>query len=426
MKYSNYKVLFCYKLVFRKVTIIENVGSILSNIYFIGYLISIGLFFYYKKLLYLIIEIKKLTKLTKKEKNIVKNNYSFNKHETIYLDIMKYIKNNDELKNEEKNETNIIKIKKGRNKNKRKNKIIIEYKDKNIKHSEIIDLKLISSIKVIDSNPMQNIFDNKSDKLSCKDISVNRLPIISPDSLNEIKSEGKKDKEILTDYELNELDYYIALKFDKRNFLKTYWYLLKREHIIIFTFFNKNDYNIFSIKLSKLFLAICADMAFNVFFFSDETMHNIYVSKGKYDYIGQLAQMIYSTIVSQVLQIIINYLTMTDIQYYKIKENIKEKNINEKDFKYLINCIKYKIIIFYSFTFLLFLSFWYSISAFCAVYENTQYIFITDSISSFIMGLIYPFVLYLLPAGLRIISLKAKEKKNLKFLYIISDKIPIF
>ena len=189
---------------------------------------------------------------------------------------------------------------------------------------------------------------------------------------------------------------------------------------------NKNDYNIFSIKLSKLFIAICSDMAFNVFFFSDESMHNIYVTGGKYDYIGQLAQMIYSTIVSQVLQIFINYLTMTDIHYYKIKEYMKEKNINQKHLKYLINCIKYKIIIFYIFTFLLFLSFWYAISAFCAVYVNTQYIFITDSISSFIMGLIYPFVLYLLPAGLRIISLKAKEKKNLKFLYILSDKIPFF
>ena len=426
LKYSNYKVLMCYKLVFRRVTIFENVGSILSNIYFIGYLISFGLFIYKKELLYLIIEIKKLTKLIKKEKNIVKNNYSFNRHETKSMDIMKYIQKNDDLKSEERKETNIIKIKRGKNNIKREKKNIMGYKDKNINHSEISNLKQTSSMKVIDSNPLQNIFNNNIDKLSGKDKPIKRLDKLTPKSANELKYEGNKYKEILTDYELNKLDYYIALKFDKRNFFKTYWYLLKREHIIIFTFFNKNDYNIFSIKLSKLFLAICADMAFNVFFFSDETMHNIYVSKGKYDYIGQLAQMIYSTIVSQVLQIIINYLTMTDIQYYKIKENINEKNINEKDFKYLINCIKYKIIIFYSFTFLLFLSFWYSISAFCAVYENTQYIFIKDSISSFIMELIYPFILYLPPAGLRIISLKAKEKKNLKFLYFLSDKIPIF
>ena len=67
--------------------------------------------------------------------------------------------------------------------------------------------------------------------------------------------------------------------------------------------------------------------------------------------------------------------------------------------------------------------FWYLISEFCAVYENTQGIFITDSISSFIMGLLYPFILYLAPSGLRLLSLR---KKNLKFVYSLSDKIPLF
>ena len=135
---------------------------------------------------------------------------------------------------------------------------------------------------------------------------------------------SEKEEESLTDYELNDLEYDEALELDNRNFLKIYWYLLKREHIIIFTFFNWNDYNFFSIKLSKLFLSICSDMAFNVFFFSDESMHNIYVSGGENDFIGQLAQMVYSTIVSQILQIFINYLTMTDIHYYELKE-LKKK-----------------------------------------------------------------------------------------------------
>ena len=292
-------------------------------------------------------------------------------------------------------------------------------------------------MKIIHPNPNQNfVDDNNKNNLSNRDISSNRLAILPKDPIydiksekyksKKIKSEENKTKEILTDYELNDLDYLTALELDDRNLLRTYWYLLKREHIIIFTFFNRNDYNIFSIKLGKLFLAICTDMAFNVFFFSDESMHNIYVSGGKYDYIGQLAQMIYSTIISQILQIFINYLTMTDIHYYQIKESLKEKKTNIKQFKFIIKCIKYKIIIFYCFAFLLFLFFWYLISAFCAVYENTQKIFITDSISSFIMGLIYPFALYLAPAGLRIISLKAKEKKNLKLLYFLSDKIPFF
>ena len=42
------------------------------------------------------------------------------------------------------------------------------------------------------------------------------------------------------------------------------------------------------------------------------------------------------------------------------------------------------------------------------------------------MGLLYPFAWYIFPAVLRLISLSAKEQKNLNWLYILSDKIPIF
>ena len=165
----------------------------------------------------------------------------------------------------------------------------------------------------------------------------------------------------LTDYELNDLEYIDAIELDHREFLNIYWYLLKREHIIFFTFFSNNDYNLFSIKLSKLFLSICSDMAFNIFFFSDESMHKIYTSGGEHNWIGQLAQMIYSTIISQILQTFINYLTMTDIHYYQLKALKKEKNINYKKALLVVNCIKYKLIIFYSSTFLLFLFFWYTV-----------------------------------------------------------------
>ena len=155
-------------------------------------------------------------------------------------------------------------------------------------------------------------------------------------------------------------------------------------------------------------------------------MHNMYESGGEYDFVGQFAQMVYSTIISQILQIIINYLTMTDIHYYQLKELKKDNKINDKEALFIIKCIKYKIIVYFSSTFILFLFFWYTVSAFCAVYPNTQGIFIGDSYMSFLMGLLYPFVLYLAPTALRVLSLKAKEKKNLKILYSLSDKMPVF
>ena len=92
----------------------------------------------------------------------------------------------------------------------------------------------------------------------------------------------------------------------------------------------------------------------------------------------------------------------------------------------ILKCVKIKLYGFFAFTFILFAFYWYLISAFCGVYQNTQITFIKDSISSFLTGLIYPFVLYLIPTFLRIISLMDITKKRLKFVYKLSDIIPFF
>ena len=54
--------------------------------------------------------------------------------------------------------------------------------------------------------------------------------------------------------------------------------------------------------------------------------------------------------------------------------------------------------------------FWYYLSAFCAVYYNTQIPLIKNNISSFITSMIYPFFLELIPVIFRIISLRYKIK----------------
>ena len=73
----------------------------------------------------------------------------------------------------------------------------------------------------------------------------------------------------------------------------------------------------------------------------------------------------------------------------------------------------------------MFLFYWYIITCFCAVYENTQIAFIKDSFLSFALELLYPFAIYLIPSFLRIISLKYCKGK-LSFVYKLSDVIPCF
>ena len=474
LKYSNYKVLRCYNLVFRKITIKENVGSILSNIYFIGYLIAFGIFCY-TNISYVKTEIEKLFEHENKEKkenfdlnnddntinqkNIINDKEKFDIEDVDNIEELK--EENKEKESEDKNEVEIIKISKKKKvtQNKINNPIKIsdiKYKDNykkyftNIIKGEKIGEKMKHSKKLKNLKNIKEIKDNLSENkdLDSKNSLGKGLTIFENEKYNEIikyqkdkeskisskeskmsdnKSKiSEKEGENLTDFELNDLEYDEALELDKRNFLRTYWYLLKREHIILFTFINCNDYNLFSTKLSKLFLSICSDMAFNVFFFSDESMHKIYESGGEHGWVNQFAQMVYSTIISQILQIFLNYLTMTDIQYYHLKELRRDNKLIINDVLSVIKCIKYKMIIYYSSTFILFLFFWYTASAFCAVYPNTQGIYVADSYTSFCMGLIYPFALYLAPAAIRVISLKAKEKKNLKILYSLSDKLPFF
>ena len=88
----------------------------------------------------------------------------------------------------------------------------------------------------------------------------------------------------------------------------------------------------------------------------------------------------------------------------------------------------HKLVVFYIFTFLLFTFYWYFISSFCAVYKNTQKIFIRDSFLSFLTSAIEPFITYGVTSLLRIISLLKCWKKNCfaKCIYKLSDLIPFF
>ena len=167
---------------------------------------------------------------------------------------------------------------------------------------------------------------------------------------------------------------------------------------------------------------LCTDMAMNVFFFSDETMHKMYLDYGKYDFIQQIPQIAYSTLISKLIEIFLCYLSMTDTHYYQIKDC---KKISKSSMMGIIKCIRIKIGFFFGFTAIMFIFYWYLLTCFCAVYQNTQIAFIKDSLLSFILGNLIPFVLYLIPTLFRIIAVKT-NKYRLEWVYKFSNVIPFF
>ena len=356
LKYSNYKVLKCYNLILTIKVLTNNKGSIIVIIYFLIYFIFLCVYIV-KGLKPLRLEISKFlfeeikNSLSDDSKKFpLNNNIKNNKNKKEITS--KNNKNNYSL-NRYNTQKNILKIDIFKNK---KNKDKYKAKMNNFKKTKKKGDPPKKRKKAQQLNQLINInFNNFSSNIQI----INNVPNNERISMNKPK---------LDDFQLNELEYKKAVKFDKRTFFQIYWSIIKREHILIFLFYFY-DYNLYYIKFARCFFLICTDMVLNVFFFSDESMHKIYLDYGKYNFIQQIPQFIYTTIVSQLLQIFICYLSLTDKYIYQIKGLEKKKK--KKIFK-ILKCIKLKLIGFFTFTILLFAFYWYLISTFCAVYINTQ------------------------------------------------------
>ena len=290
------------------------------------------------------------------------------------------------------------------------------------KHFSQINNNLKLKIKNKINETTKEIRKKKIRKYSFKSKSLKDKNKLYKDNFN-IKNTNNNtyfnNREILDYYQLNNLEYSQAKKYDNRNFFQIYWSLLKREHSFIFTFITKDDYNITMVKYSNFIFLLCTDMAMNVLFFSDETMHKMFVDYGKYDFIQQIPQIIYSTLITKSLELFLCFLSMTDNYYYKIKV---DKNINKKLLFKIIKLIKIKITFLYLITILILSFYWYLISCFCAIYRNTQIAFIKDSLLSFLLDNLIPFIMYLFPTLFRIVALK----NNIKCIYQLSSIIPFF
>ena len=222
----------------------------------------------------------------------------------------------------------------------------------------------------------------------------------------------------LNDQEMNNLEYEKAIEFDKRSYIQYYFSLLKKKQLLLFTFLPANDYNIMSLKISLFIVSFSLYFTINAFFFNDETMHKIYKDNGVDNILYQIPQILYSSIIPMVIIILLKNLSLTEKHLLKIKEE-KDYNRLIKELKKVQKCIIIKFIIFYIISFLLMSFFWYYISCFCAVYNNTQMILIKDTLISFGISMLYPFVINLIPGIFRITALRA-EKKDKKFLYKLS------
>ena len=153
-------------------------------------------------------------------------------------------------------------------------------------------------------------------------------------------------------------------------------------------------------------------------------MHKIYETKGSYNLEYNLPRIIYSTLISIVLNKILKVLALSNEDII----NFKQEKLNDDVIKKrnsLLNKLKKKFILYFIISFLFLLFFWYYISMFGAIYKNTQYHLLKDTLISFGLSLIYPFGIYVLPGLFRIPALSNGKNKS-KYLYDFSKLLQMF
>ena len=294
-----------------------------------------------------------------------------------------------------------LKVKKKQKKNKIKRTSVITENSEGIhpaKKKKKTKLKTVGTKKEDKSANSKNIILNENKNIN---IDVDNPNIKKPESVN-----NKPD----TDYELNWLSYEEALKYDKRTKCDYYGALIRTKQLFIFTFCSFNDYNSGVIKKFMFFLSFALHYTVNALFFDEKNMHQIYEDKGKYNFGYQAPYILGSAVISTLaLRLMLQFLVLTDKDILQVKlQTTKNMAINMKIQK--LKCMKIKFAIFFVLNFILLGLFWFYLTSFNAIYENTQVYLIENTFISFGFSLVYPFIINIIPMMIRMNAIHSSNK----------------
>ena len=224
----------------------------------------------------------------------------------------------------------------------------------------------------------------------------------------------------LKDEELNFAEFNDAKEHDKRSFVQYYWSLLKMKQLFIFTFYTSTDHNLRIIKIALFILFLSFYFAFTALFFNDNIMRSIYIYKGNTDAAVHIPNIILSSICCLIMSLIVRFISLSERDIMRVARETNpdhRTSLSEKTKR----ALKVKIIILFVVSILLICLCWYYVSAFCAIFKNSQGHYFTNVLFSFIICNIWPCVTSLIAPIFRIKSLKDQNGECMyKFSQIIS------
>ena len=226
---------------------------------------------------------------------------------------------------------------------------------------------------------------------------------------------------VLKDSQLNFAPFKAAFNGDKRSFIQYYWSLLKMKQICIFTFYTSEDYILRSTKIALFILFVAFYFAFTALFFNDNIMRSIYLYKGNTSAAVHIPNIILSSLCCIIMNLIVRFVCLNERDINKVFQESnpeKRKSLSEKTRR----LSKLILFIFFGVAAILIGLCWYYVSAFCAVFKNSQGRYFLNVFIAFLVCNIWPCVTSLIPAFLRVKAINDGSET----LYNVSRIISIF
>ena len=440
-KNSNFAIIKCYNLVFSLTGKLINIGFWIFLVLVSAHIPLFIIYFYrgIKPVREYIFKQMKIYGYIKSDKNKSKK-----------TDIQKKNKNNK--KTEAKNDKNKMKEKKRKNNPPKKNADIydkeggknLKLKDnKKIKSNIIIKKSKIKKIKKV-KNDMSTDLSRNNNLVNSKQI-INILETQSGKKKNKNKAKNKKLKAINNNKKetksknifnfniininlnkrgnytpqssnkiLNNYTFEEAIKYDYRSICLIYYIILLSKQAIFHAFLYKSPLEIFSLRLCLLIFIYSSDLALNAIFYLDDKIsekyhyaHNFFL----FAFSNNITVILLSTLVGFLFMTLFTNLSNSSNEIRNIFRKEEEKliknkkyNISEKrkleiklEIEKILKKFKIKMFILIIIEFSLMLFFWYYVTAFCHVYNSTQYSWLFDSLLSILSRSVIDF---LVPLGL--------------------------
>ena len=164
------------------------------------------------------------------------------------------------------------------------------------------------------------------------------------------------------------------------------------------------------IKVDLFLIGFGLIYSMNALFFNELAIHRIYQDKGAYNFGYFLPKTILSFLIAHIFITGLKFIFLSERNILNLKhQSTANKAADQVD--NVKRCLIIKYIVFYIAGVLFLILFWYYLSSFGAVYQNSQTFLIINAFLSSFFSLIYPFFINLIPSIIRIYSLNNNNRE---------------